>query len=236
MSDQRRLIVNADDFGLSEGINQGVIVAHEHGILTSASLMVRWPAAIHAAAYTRESRTLDVGLHLDLGEMAYADGEWRSLYEVLPEGADEPTIRAEVARQIARFIELIGRAPTHIDSHQHRHREEPLRSIVLEQCAALGVPLRQVTPAIRYAGEFYGQDSRGNSHPECIGVESLVQLLESLPIGVTELGCHPAAFTDFRSTYDHERVIELATLCEAQVRRAVSDSSLQLVTFAKVQL
>jgi len=100
MSGPRFLIVNADDFGLSEGINQGVIAAHERGILTSASLMVRWPAAAQAAAYARASRTLDVGLHLDLGEMVYDAGEWRSVYEVLPEEADEPMIRAEVARQI----------------------------------------------------------------------------------------------------------------------------------------
>jgi len=50
MFPQRYLIVNADDFGQSQGVNRGVIAAHEHGIVTSASLMVRWPAAIEAAA------------------------------------------------------------------------------------------------------------------------------------------------------------------------------------------
>jgi len=51
--DERRLIVNADDFGQSPGINRGIMEAHERGIVTSVSLMVRWPAAVEAAAYAR---------------------------------------------------------------------------------------------------------------------------------------------------------------------------------------
>jgi predicted glycoside hydrolase/deacetylase ChbG (UPF0249 family) len=231
MSSQRFLIVNADDFGLSEGINQGIIAAHEHGILTSASLMVRWPAAEQAAAYARSSRTLDVGLHLDLGEMSYIDGQWRSVYEIVSQDSDEKSFREEVTRQIERFIELMGGPPTHIDSHQHRHTREPLRGVVLEQCERLNVPLRAVTPHIQYVGGFYGQSPRGSSHPECISVESLLGLLQSLPAGVTELGCHPAAFVDFRSTYDRERLIELETLCDARVRQVLVDLALRPITF-----
>ena len=51
--DTRRLIVNADDFGQSAGINEGIIRCHERGIVTSASLMVRWPHAAAAAEYAR---------------------------------------------------------------------------------------------------------------------------------------------------------------------------------------
>ena len=54
--DERLLIVNADDFGLSPGVNAGVIEAHERGIVTSASLMVRWPRREQAAAYALEHR------------------------------------------------------------------------------------------------------------------------------------------------------------------------------------
>ena len=53
MSDKKYLIVNADDFGLSPGANRGIMGAHEHGIVTSASLMVRWPVAAEAAAYLK---------------------------------------------------------------------------------------------------------------------------------------------------------------------------------------
>ena len=67
------LIVNADDFGQSPGVNRGVIAAHERGVVTSTSLMVRWPSAAAAAAYAREHPALSVGLHVDLGEWACRD-------------------------------------------------------------------------------------------------------------------------------------------------------------------
>ena len=119
----RVLIVNADDFGRSPGVNAGIVRAHEEGIVTSATLMVRWPDAAAAAAYGRDG-DLAVGLHLDLGEWAYRDGEWRELYVVVDD-RDAAAVEAEVAAQLDRFEELMGRPPTHLDSHQHVHREGP---------------------------------------------------------------------------------------------------------------
>src|SRR3954465_4438787 len=89
-SETRRLIVNADDFGLSHGVNAGIIQAHEHGIVTSASLMVRASAAAaqEAANYAKRRPQLSVGLHVDIGEWAVVAGEWRPLYEVV--SADDP--------------------------------------------------------------------------------------------------------------------------------------------------
>src|SRR3989442_11035463 len=114
------LIVNADDFGLSPGVNRGIIWAHENGIVTSASLMVRWPAAAEAARYTRATRSLGVGLHLDLGEWTCRGGEWSPLYQVAR--LDHPVeVREEVSRQLSAFRELVGQDPTHLDSHQHVH-------------------------------------------------------------------------------------------------------------------
>ena len=67
-ADKRRLIVTADDFDRSPSANRGIIAANEVGIVTSANLMVRWPAAAEAAAYARERPDLALGLHFDLGE------------------------------------------------------------------------------------------------------------------------------------------------------------------------
>src|SRR5262245_55550677 len=106
MSD-RRLIVNADDFGLSPETNRGIITAHEGGIVTSASLMVRYPAAIEAADYARRHTRLGVGLHLDLGEWAFRGGEWVALYLVVA-ADDAGPVRAEAERQLAAFRDLVG--------------------------------------------------------------------------------------------------------------------------------
>lgn len=150
MTTERSLIVNADDFGQSPGVNRGVIRAHEHGIVTSATLMVRWPAAEQAAAYAREHPALSVGLHLDLGEWAYGAGQWRARYEVVDTG-DPVAVQAEVRRQLDAFCALLGRDPTHLDSHQHVHRQEPVRSSLERAGEELGVPVRDVAGGIRYS-------------------------------------------------------------------------------------
>src|SRR5229473_4216632 len=98
--EKRYLIFNADDFGLSPGVNRGIIEAHEHGIVTSASLMVRWPAAAEAAAYGRERPNFGVGLHVDLSEWACHDETWVPLYEVVSVD-DIAAVADEVARQLA---------------------------------------------------------------------------------------------------------------------------------------
>src|SRR5712692_6069973 len=72
----RYLIVNADDFGQSPGVNRGIVEAHDRGIVTSASLMVRWPAAAQAAVYSRKHPELGLGIHFDFGEWACRRGSW----------------------------------------------------------------------------------------------------------------------------------------------------------------
>ena len=106
----RRLIVNADDFGQTPGINAGVIRCHERGILTSASMMVRWPEAQAAAGYARAARGLSVGLHLDLGEWTYRNEEWVLLYSVTVID-DAAAVRTEVLHQLDTFRRLMGRIP-----------------------------------------------------------------------------------------------------------------------------
>src|SRR5436190_16664985 len=103
----RKLIVNADDFGLSTGVNDGIIESAEKGILTSASLMVRQSAAFEAAAYARRGGHISVGLHLDFGEWVYRNGEWVPRYSVVS-FQDESAVAEELARQLSQFETLVG--------------------------------------------------------------------------------------------------------------------------------
>jgi predicted glycoside hydrolase/deacetylase ChbG (UPF0249 family) len=228
------LIVNADDFGQSPGVNLGIIEAHARGIVTSASLMVRWPATVEAAGYARAHPELSVGLHLDFGEWIYREGEWSRLYQVIEE-ADPAAVSAEVGRQIEAFRDLTGRDPSHIDSHQHAHRDEPARSIVLDAARRLGAPVRHFCETVRYCGEFYGQDDSGTPYHEGIGVEGLVSLLRRLGPGCHELGCHPALGNDLETMYRAERALEVATLCDARVRASLASLGIALRSFHDVR-
>lgn len=218
----RRLIVNADDLGLSAGVDRGIAQAHEHGIVTSASLMVRGPHAQTAAGYARAHPQLSVGLHLDLERWHYAGEPWIAAYEEV--SLDDATaVGAEVAAQVERFCALLCRAPTHIDAHHHLHRDEPARSIVREHAARLGVPVRSFTAGLRYEGGFYGR--------EAISVDALCALLRALPVGTTELGCHPALGDDSGSSYAAERDVETATLCDPRVRAALDAEGVELCSY-----
>ena len=230
MKDRRYLIVNADDFGQSAGVNRGIIEAHERGIVSSASLMVRWPAARQAAIYARQHGSLSLGLHFDCGEWRYRNECWSKLYEVVPED-DCKAVKREAWWQLAEFRRLTGADPTHLDSHQHIHCQGALESIFLDLAGELNVPLRSYAPNIRYHGRFYGQDETGASLPELIRVDTLIRTLKQLPPGLTELGCHPGYARDLDSMYRRERAIEVDTLCDLRVRRALDRNGIELRSF-----
>jgi predicted glycoside hydrolase/deacetylase ChbG (UPF0249 family) len=224
---ERILIVNADDFGQTSGINRGILAAYERGIVTRASLMVRWPAAGEAAAIARTRPELAVGLHVDLGEWRYEGGAWLPLYDVVPL-MDADAVRAEIARQISAFRRLMGREPTHLDSHQHVHRREPTRSVLVAFGRELGVGVRHFCRAVAYCGAFYGQMDNGDPLPEAISPDSLIAVLRELPAGVTELVCHPGYADGLTSMYAAEREEELRTLCDPRVRSAVLEAEIRL--------
>ena len=231
----RRLIVTADDFGRSRGVNRGVIEAFENGIVTSASLMVRWRAAPEAAEYARRRGELAVGLHVDLGEWRYGDRAWEPVYSVVrTDDADE--VEAEVERQLDTFRKLVGREPTHLDSHQHVHRSDPLRAILSRLAEDLDVPLRAVTPGIHYCGDFHAQTATGEPVRNGVTVASLLAILAALPHGTTELACHPGRLDDAGSVYGVERNREVDTLCDPRVSETLTREQIVLSSFADVRL
>lgn len=224
----RRLVVTADDFGLSRAVNRGVEAAATSGVVTSASLMVRRPHAADAVARAAALPDLSLGLHLELASYEVRNGHWE-LSEQLVDLDDDAAIADELATQVDRFVELVGRLPAHLDSHHHLHREPPVDAVVARVAAAIGAPVRGVGPW-SYCGDFYGQYGPGTPWPEGITVEALVGVLDALGPGVTELACHPADGVDpAHGTYDAERVVELSTLTSPQVRAAVAAAGIELI-------
>ena len=214
------LIVNGDDFGASRGINRGILEAHETGILTSTSLMVNSPSARDAAALSRAAPKLSVGLLFDLR----IDGK-------TPADDSRPRLSAELRDQLRRFRALMGRLPTHLDSHHNVHRDPAALPLFAELAQEFGLPLRG-SSAARPFSRFYGWWG-GQTHPEQISVESLARMLRTeLDEGITELICHPGYVDpDFPTGYATERAIELQTLCDPTLRPALADRQIYLVAF-----
>src|SRR3989454_3680681 len=108
------LIVNADDFGASIGINRGVLDLHHRSMVTSTSLMINMPAASDAVDVAATAPELDIGLHVTLTNEDATP---------LVDFNDADRCAAELQAQIERFEAALGRLPTHIDSHQNVHRD-----------------------------------------------------------------------------------------------------------------
>jgi len=161
---------------------------------------------------------MSVGLHADLPP-------------ALTDGGDDATARCgeELERQLRRFIELVGRSPTHMDSHHNVHRLPALELAFVEVAARHGLPMREHSGA-RYFSKFYGQWS-GKSHLEQVALESLVDMLErEVGEGLTELSCHPG-YADIASGYSIQREAELRTLCDPRASQAIDRLGITLVSY-----
>jgi hopanoid biosynthesis associated protein HpnK len=163
-----QLIVHADDFGLSEKVNEGILQAHTRGILTSTSLMATGAAFDHAISIWQSNPTLDVGIHLTLVEEApvvlakhvpslvkskhqfhqnavefikqYLKGKIR-LQEVQLE------LEAQILKVINRGIRL-----SHIDSHQHIHMLPKIHEITVGLAKKFGIPAVRLTRETLHLG------------------------------------------------------------------------------------
>lgn len=158
-----RLVVNADDFGISEAVNGGIVRAHLDGIVTATSLMAVGRAFDHAVRLCRETPTLDIGAHLTLvaekpflktaSSLAGTDGRF-------PEGVSKlsalllkkriklPDVEAEWSAQIERILES-GIRVTHLDSHQHVHALPGLAKLTAELASHYRIPFVRVPIADR---------------------------------------------------------------------------------------
>jgi predicted glycoside hydrolase/deacetylase ChbG (UPF0249 family) len=215
----KRLIVNADDLGYDPEIDRGILEAHARGIVTSATAMVDTPFA--AAALRAAPSTLGVGLHAVLDPAA-------------SRAAAEEALRA----QLRRFEGLRGAPPTHLDSHKHAHAVPALLEATAAVASRARLPVRSIDlatrTALRGAGvvttdRFLGDAARRPAWSE----EALLEALDGVEEGVTELMAHPGyPPSHARTSFGPERRVELAALCSPAVRERVAARGLRLVSWS----
>jgi len=248
------VIVNADDFGRSTGIDDGIVRAHREGIVTSTTLMTNAPSAPHAATLARAMSTLDVGVHLVLTyarplsspsrirSLVRDDGSFWRPSELLARPFDREEALAEYRAQFARARELIGREPTHVDTHHWVHDHPALSWAVCEVARETGAAARTHTATQRDEYRAKGvrttdHFTREFQHPGHIGLDDLLALISRLEDGVTELMCHPGEpdpELQATSAYARERPLELAVLIDPRVRHALERDHIGLTTFAEL--
>jgi len=214
----RRLIVNADDLGYDPEIDRGILEAHRHGIVSSATAMVETPFA--AAALLAAPASLGVGLHA-----------------VLDPSGDAAAAEASLRRQLERFVALRGALPSHLDSHKHAHAAPGPFAAMVRLARAHRLPVRAIDPgmraALRAAGiatadAFLGDAGRRPAWDEPLLLAALAQAGE----GTTELMAHPGYRpSHVRTSFGAEREVELAALLSVAVRDMVRSTGLHLCSY-----
>ena len=224
MTEAKHVIVNADDFGASSGVNRGIVECHRRGVLTSTSMMVTGAAAEEAVRLSAENPELSIGLHWDV------IGEDDREFDL----SDHAAVRQEFDAQLSRFHELMGRGPTHVDSHRHTHLDDSVRDFFFELVAPLEVPVR-CDGKVTFIGGFYAQWEWGVTELEHVSVRALQRILgEEVGPGWTEVSCHPGYMTDpdYRSTYNIEREAEVRTLTDPAVAATIEKLGIRLESYA----
>lgn len=250
-----RLIVNADDYGLTPGVSAGIRRAHHDGIVTcTTAMMVFDTVDADLQLAHAETPNLALGVHLTGTEyqplrpaqtvrsLLNPNGLFRSPAQYYGAQAadylaqiDIDELRDEWRAQIERFLAL-GLTIDHIDSHHHfAYIEGVPRTVLLELAREYRVPLRatedQPLPAdIRHPDAFVSA-----FYDDTATIDMLIASLEALQPGTTELMCHPGdadAALRAITSYHAPRATEAAVLCDQQARAVIERRRIELVPFA----
>jgi predicted glycoside hydrolase/deacetylase ChbG (UPF0249 family) len=143
LSSRKQLVVNADDFGFTPDVNDGILEAHVYGILTAATIMANGEAFDHAAGLARQAPGLDVGCHLVLigGRSLLTGAEFPATVAQLLRAIATRRIRVydELRAQVTRIIQA-GLEPSHLDTHKHTHLAPPILEAVARLGEEFGIP------------------------------------------------------------------------------------------------
>jgi predicted glycoside hydrolase/deacetylase ChbG (UPF0249 family) len=245
----RRLIVNADDFGLTPGVSAGILAAHRHGIVTSTTVLVNREIPADVIARARDAG-LGLGLHVNLTlgrpltrgtSLVDASGAFVRDARRAAARAKASEVEREIEAQIERFERLVKQRPTHLDSHHHVGLHAPVREILLSAARALAVPVRSQDggararargAGLRTPDHFFGESGPGAYW----SLACALRHLRTLPPGTSEWMTHPG-WCDPElsySRYGRQREIEMIGLGSPAARAAALALGITLCDFRAV--
>ena len=242
----RRLIVNADDFGLTPGVSAGILAAHRHGIVTSTTMLVNREVAPDTVARARDAG-LAIGLHVNLtlgrpltrgASLVEEGGAFVRDARRAAARAKASEVQTEIEAQIERFERMVKQAPTHLDSHHHVGLHAPVRETLLSIARRLHIPVRSQDAAARARARGEGLRTPdhffGESGPDAYwSLARTLRQLRALPAGTSEWMTHPGWCDDelSYSRYGRQREIELVGLGSPAARGAAAALGVTLVDF-----
>ncbi|TLQ04232.1 carbohydrate deacetylase [Marinilactibacillus psychrotolerans] len=200
------IIINADDFGLSSGVNEGIIDTHLNGVVTRTTLLMNGHAVEEAVRLAKNHPSLKVGIHLTFtfgrplnqkatSELTNADGKFKfSSIETPLSQLEIRQIKNEWQSQIEAFRQT-GLELDHIDSHHHVHGWTDLKKVILELGTLYHVPIRYTKTIKDHPEHTLTEYAWLNFYED--GVDHhLFEYLTDLPYPTVEVMTHPAVIDE----------------------------------------
>ncbi|ASK62405.1 chitooligosaccharide deacetylase [Virgibacillus phasianinus] len=222
------VLFNADDFGLTKGVTDGIMQAHLNGVVGSTTLMMNGWAVDYAVEKAKEFPSLRVGIHLvltwgrpicsDIPELVDTEGLFKyknTFMEMDP--PDVSAVEKEWRAQIEAFLKT-GLPLHHIDSHHHIHGWAPLKDVVIKLAKEFGVRVRYVDSLKAYPDILLTEKLWLDFYESGVNAGILDELYK-LDVQSVEVMTHPAVVDDDLqkvSTYLEERAQELKILCSLE--------------------
>jgi predicted glycoside hydrolase/deacetylase ChbG (UPF0249 family) len=267
----RYLIVNADDFGLTESVSRGILKAYRHGILTSTTFMVNFPWASEMATLLTDAPDLGVGIHLNLTtgtpvlppeqvpSLVTKEGRFTKEWLHLRFRVDLAHVKKEWSAQVEKGIRLLGRPPSHLDTHRYLQGAPAYAAVMIDVAHAYGIPavrclypgmfppdtFRRWSPAGLLVGRYLQQSAAvvarsGLRRPDVtmagdFTLRGLLEKLAHVGEGITEIVTHPGEVDDhLRSLTSlvEQREVELGALTAPEARATLEAHGIMLTSFA----
>lgn len=236
------LIINADDFGYSKAVTDGIAYAFHNGIVTSTSAMCNMPAIEYAGKVIQECDGLGLGIHLTLtaGDpilkthktIVDESGHFFTRGSALRENIDIEEIYAEYEAQVQRFVEVFGYMPDHVDMHHNVNEIPEVWNSARRIAEKYGLEMRRCVENVTYFSGFYRDDANVEHFKE-----EMDKFLEQGIYGV-EMGCHPG-FVDLylykHSSYNIQRLHEAEVLTDPVLQEYIKEKKIQLTNYSKIK-
>ncbi|MCK8816446.1 chitin disaccharide deacetylase [Natroniella sulfidigena] len=249
----KKVIINADDFGLHSSCNQGIIKALTEGVVSSTTLMINLPGAEEAIKLAQQKGIKQMGLHLNLTygrsispakevpSLVTEEGEFYDQLAELLENKKVAEVKHELRRQIEKFMET-DLELTHLDSHHHIHLNSGFKEVVAELAREYELPVRHPNDEVKEYFKQVGVMTTDYFSDDFYGVgatlENLKHQLESFSAGTMEIMCHPA-LADNRlkktSSYNDHRVRELKILTSDELVEWLKKEGIKIISFVELE-
>ncbi|MCL2522689.1 MAG: ChbG/HpnK family deacetylase [Erysipelotrichales bacterium] len=226
----RKIIVNADDYGMTKSLNDGIIYAYNNGVLSSTTVMAHLCSIEEIKRLATEAKGIGIGVHLTLTQgipltdfsTVREDGTFNRA-KIFQDDFNINEVRKEFIAQI-EHVKNSGVKLTHLDSHHHVHMRDSIKDLMTELSLKYKLPVRGMSDNVQFDARFYNKT---------VSLEFFMDIIKNSE-GIIEIMTHPS-FVDAQllkaTSYNEPRGLELEILTSSEVKAFYKKNNLVKATY-----